>query len=132
MSVVLRTSIMLIVHHYLTVITSWLIHSQYVSLLKLQWNVRVVLMDIKVAGFIWSEEAEVSLSVAVRSPTIPLPYLELWLVSTTSSHFSSHYPLGDEAIASEVNVWKDLLLSTPPSYTINVLLQYHVPQRACV
>ena len=81
-------------------------------------------MDIRVAGFIWSEETEVSFGVPVPSPTLPLPYLELWLVSMfISSHLSSHYPLGDGAIAGEADVWEETLLSRSAHHTVDVHCQ---------
>ena len=78
-------------------------------------------MDIRVTGFIWSEETEGNFYIPVPSPTVPPPYLELRLDSTTSSRLSSHYPLGDETIADEVDVWEDTLLSFSLSHTVNVL-----------
>ena len=122
-SVVLRTSVLLIVHYQSSVITVRCINSQYVSLQEFQWSDWVVLMDIRVTGFIWSEEAEVNFVVAVPSPNIPPPYLELWSVITTTSQLSSHYPLGDGAIASKIYVWEKTQLLFSSLHSVNVYIQ---------
>ena len=80
-------------------------------------------MDITVTGFIWSKLIVGNFDVAVPSPTVPSPYLELWPVIPTSFHFSSQYPLGDEAIAGKMNVWEETLLLFPSRHSINVHCQ---------
>ena len=79
-------------------------------------------MDIRVTGCIWSEETEVSFGVTVPFSIVPPPYLEFWLV-ITPSHFSSHYPLGDEAIAGEVDVRKETLLLLSCTHPVDVHIQ---------
>ena len=80
-------------------------------------------MDIRVTGFIWSEENEINFGVTVPSPTVIPPYLEFWLLSTISSHLSSHYSLGDGAISGQVEVWEETLLSGSAHHTVDVHCQ---------
>ena len=79
-------------------------------------------MNIRVASCIWNEETEVGFGVVVPFSTVLPPYLELWLVSTVS-YLSSHYPLGDESIAGETDVWEETLLPASSNHFVDVHIQ---------
>ena len=93
-----------------TTTTPLLVHSQYVSLLELQWRVRNVLIHIIIVWISCIEDTVAYFSIVIHSTIVSPPYLDL--SSERISNCSSHYPLCEVTTASEVDVRKYSLMKS--------------------